>query len=199
VISTASCRRVGATALVALAMLPACTSANGVGADRAPDTVVSHPLDGPLPSGFSIIANVGDKFTNGMLVVHNRGDEDIELLDVRPRVSNGGLRFLGAKIAGSERRVGSIQTLPAWPPVSPDLGDLEPAAGARLPAGADDARAGVEVLLGFEVRQPGRSTVTGVDLEYRLVGSGDRRKASFTSTMAVCTIAAACEMEYGDN
>ena len=51
--------------------------------------------------------------------------------------------------------------------------------------------------MGYEVIAAGRSTVTGVEVEWTV--DGRDQSAVFPSTMAVCTDASApCEHEYGE-
>lgn len=177
---------VGLLLLAAVACSESGKQTDQPGGTGAGATVVDYPLDGPLPSGFRMQQSVGSRFTNGMLIVFNRGAADLEIVRVAPRMKGKGLRFLGALVAGQDRETGSIQTLPTWPPTATELGQLERAAGAVLPAGSQHAEKGVEVLLGYELVSPGRWAVSAVDVTYKEVGGTKTKTASFVSTMAVC-------------
>jgi hypothetical protein len=168
-------------------------------AELAKKVTLSFPLDGPAPHGQAIVADVGDQLTAGLLVVNNRGERDLEVLSVTPRINGDSLRYLGAKVAGHDRRFAAVPHFPIWPPpTSPDMPTVSAANGFTLPAGVEHALQGVELLLGFEVTAPGRSTVTAVDVKYREVGSRAELSATFPSTTAVCT-SRPCEQEYGGN
>jgi hypothetical protein len=67
-----------------------------------------------------------------------------------------------------------------------------------LRPGKEESRRGVEILLGFKVVGPGRSTVRAVRVTYRY--QGQRHTQSWTSTMALCTPknGGECAPEYGD-
>lgn len=189
-----------ATAVCLLAT--ACADRAGVVSGATPRTDargrVGHPLAGPPPNGFATRKNVGDVFTNGQLVVFNAGTEDIELLEVTPQLTGEGLVYLGARVAGLHRRLGSTQDEPGFPPTGePLLGRLRRVAGLVVPAGRAADRRGVELLLGFRVTRRGRSTVRGVTVVYRYAGRTHTQ--TWTSTMAVCaprSRGGGCRQEY---
>lgn len=159
---------------------------------------VGYPLAGPPPNGFATHAAVGEVFTNGQLIIFNVGHADLTVLKVTPTLTGDGLRYLGARIAGMDRKLGSNQESPGFPPREPFFGPLGPAHGSVLHTGRPWARRGVEVLLGFKVIAPGRSTVPKVSITYR--DHTGVHTASWTSTMAVCTSPkkVRCPQEYGD-
>jgi hypothetical protein len=159
---------------------------------------VGYPLAGPPPNGFATRKDVGEVFTNGQLVVFNAGGDDIELLAVEPQLTGKGLVYLGARVAGLHRRLGSTQDEPGFPPTGePLLGRLRRVAGLVVPAGRAADRRGVELLLGFRVTGRGRATVRGVTVVYRSAGRTHRQ--TWTSTMAVCAPRSPrvrCRQEY---
>lgn len=176
-------------------------------ADSAPDRQdadstgrIGFPLAGPPPNGFATKANVGDRFTNGQLVIFNKGDEPLTLLAVEPELSGDGLRFLGAQVAGLDRTLGFTQFEPEYPPAEPMLGDPVEVEHAVIEPGRAAARRGVELLMGFEVTAEGRSTVRSVAVTYR--DSAGQHTGRWTATMAVCapkSTEGECAQEYGDS
>lgn len=159
---------------------------------------IGRPLAGPPPNGWSGNYDVGTRFTDGQLIVFNLGRRPLRMVSVRPELMGDGLRFLGARLAGLDRSVGSVQFIPQFPPAHPELGAIRDLKDAELPPGTDAARKGFAVLLGYEVISPGRSTVKAVEITY--LDGKRRRKVSFTSTLALCTPAtrAECPPEHGD-
>lgn len=166
----------------------------------AEDGRIGYPLAGPPPSGFARVEQVGATFTNGQLIVHNRGTEPITLRRVVPEITGDGLRYVGGLVAGPERELAAYQIFAQYPPADQkDLGVLQPAEGAVLEAGAAQDKEGFELLLGFEVTAPGRSTVKSVRLDYEV--DGDQETAVFVSTMAICTSGEDrdCPFEMGES
>ena len=163
------------------------------GSDR-----VGFPLGSFHPTGMTARKNVGQVFSNGSMVVFNLGPDPIRIVSVRPEIDGDGLTYLGAYVAGPERRYGFNQTDSHFPPTARSLGIVLPAEGAELAPGTREAKEGVEVFMGFEISGPGRTTVPSVDITYEV--DGDRHTSSWTQTMAICTEGeeADCEPEYGD-
>ena len=125
------------------------------------------PAHGTLARG-----PVGTRFTDGFDVLFLDGDAPAEIVSVSSVGGDEGLRFLGAMIAGPERRLAGWSQLPGYPPTEP---------GLRQPIGADGATVepvsqtrkgmGYELLLGYEVIDEGALTArTAVEVVYRVDG-----------------------------
>lgn len=142
------------------------------------------PLVGPGPSGFAHKADVGDVFTNGMVVVRNRGNGPVTLVAVRPELAGSGLTYLGARITDTRRGDGFLQLVDGYPPHDGSLGPLREADGAVLAEGSRAARWGYELLMGYRVTGRGRSAVRAVTVTYR--DAQGEHTERWTQTMAVC-------------
>lgn len=155
----------------------------------------SGQLEVPPAHGWTDIKPVGTTFTNGIIIVRNVGESPIILLEARPQVRGYGLRYLGAQVSGMGRQYGASDTLPGYPPRMGGLADVKPLEGAVLEPGERHRLEGVELLLGYQVVSPGRSSVTGVDISYRVDGRVENK--TIVSTMAICTQAQpGCVGEY---
>jgi hypothetical protein len=158
------------------------------------------PLAGPPPNGFATKKDVGEVFSNGQLIVFNTGDAPVRIVKVTPQLTGTGLSYLGALVAGLGREIGSMQDERGFPPTSaPLLGKLTPAKGAVLEPGKAADKRGVELILGFKVLSPGRSTARAVRIDYQY--HGQAHTGVWTSTMAVCVPRSSpgrCDQEYGD-
>jgi len=171
----------------------------------APDNRIEHghgegPLDAPGPAGFRAEGrNTGDVFTNGSVLVFNRGDVPITIESVRPEVT-GDLTVLGVQIAGPERDIGFTDVYLAFPPPTDGLGPVADADGFVLPAGEPGASEGFELLIGFRVGDADRSVVTAIVIDY--TADGERYQGRFINTMVVCPGVVdnqdeLCPFEYG--
>lgn len=195
---------VATVALATAATMASCGGTTPAGQAQYDSTTVGphgqlgYPLASLPPGGFATHAKVGDEFTNGQLIIFDSGDTDLTLVKVTPTLTGSGLRYLGARLAGTGRKLGSTQEEHSFPPTARVLGPLQQANGAVLHTGGAWAKRGVEVLLGFKVVGTGRSTVPKVSITYR--DHNGEHTASFTSTMAVCTSPknVKCAQEYGD-
>lgn len=162
--------------LVVGLLCAACVGSGGVGRDG--------PLTG-LDGLGSATDNyrVGQRFAAGLGVIFNPLDHPIVIETVRPVPGDGSLRFLGASVAGFERTVGNTD-LVDWPVMEAKFGRLEDADGYVFQPGERASTMGVELLVGYEVTEEGRSTVRGIEIEYR-VGENHFRE-QFQVTLAVC-------------
>ena len=146
--------------------------------------VAGGPLEGIDGMGSAIDRfDVGETFAAGFSVLFNRTDEPITLIDARPIPGDGELRFLGASVAGLDRATGS-RDITDWPVDDPELGPVEPVAGFVLEPGEPSATKGFEVFFGYEVIDPGRSTIRGVEIDYET--GGRRYRNRFQLTLALC-------------
>ncbi|MFI0421175.1 hypothetical protein [Spongiactinospora sp. 9N601] len=179
-------------------------------ADRLPEASPPSPVDerdlypgeGPLrsspPTGYAIRRDQGAVFTDGWNHFLNFGDGPVTVLAVKVRLTGSGLRHTGTLIAGYDRRYALRQALDGFPPRERDLGPLSRAEGFVIPAeGGRPRKKGWELLLGFQVLQPGgRATRTHIEVTYRYDGRiiTDR----WVNAIAVCSPAKGpeCPQEY---
>lgn len=196
--------RSGWSPTLILLLLVGCSSAgtsDGTATTGAPQIKIDTPLDGPLPSGFSVKRAFNSDITIGQLTVQNLGSESLTLLEVVPRRGRQRLDVLGVQVAGLDRKFAINQIYDKWPPTDPDLGRLQDVPGAVLEPGEDSRTRGYEILLGLRVASMGRSTLTAIEIKYRTAG-GERREVVFDSTFAVCTDSPTnndCPIELGEN
>jgi hypothetical protein len=151
------------------------------------------PLGQPEHSaawGWSTSEPVGQQFTDGQILLFVPEGIEVTLTGVEPLLFGDGLAPLGVMVAGPDRQIGAVQQIESWPPADPELGvEPVPAIGAVL-AGTDAVDPalphgrGWELLVGYEVTAPGRTTVQG----YRVTYLHDGRPYSLVigSTLAVC-------------
>lgn len=153
-------------------------------------------LTGLSPHGWATRLDVGTRFTNGFPVVFNKSGHEVTLIDVRPIMRGDGLAFLGARVAGMDRKTGNVERLPGFPPSDPMLGDTVKAKGLVLPPGRDASKRGFELLLGFEVTGSGRSVMRALEISYAV--DGEPKTTRLVSTMAICAPQSgdACAQEY---
>ena len=114
------------------------------------------------------------EFTDGQVRLLLRGDEPATITGV---TSNGGedvFELIGAMVSGPDRRSGTIQYRPGWPPAAAFGPSLVDAEGAVLRPASESDGMGYELLLGYRLRQTdsfGDPRVS-VSIEYT-VGSVD--------------------------
>jgi hypothetical protein len=136
--------------------------------------------------GWKMSQNVGHVFTNGVYALSNESAVDLTLVEIRPVMGVGtGLRYLGVKLAGSRRRIGSVQYIPQYPPRDvARFGPMLDVAGTRMKPLSPTGDNMFEVMLGFKVVGEGRSSVKGMTITY---DQGGHRYTQFVkSTLAVC-------------
>jgi hypothetical protein len=164
------------------------------------ENTVGYPLQGPRFQGSVLKPDLGSSFAQGTLIVFNRGPARLRLDRVTPVGVDEGLRPLGVRIAGLDRKIGFDQSSP-WPITGPEFGQVRPPEGYILePSSAPDADRGYEILLGYKVVATGRSTVKGVRVAYTDLADGSARSVTFRETLAVCPDAADdedCAVEEG--
>ena len=146
----------------------------------------ADPLTGWDDTGWAINRPVGTEFGNGWLVVTNNSTDPVRLLSVETDHSSG-LSLLGTSAGPTD--AGIEQILP-WPPAD----SFGPLAGTVLVPGE-----AAQVVVGYRVAAPGRSTVRHVHVAYE--SQGQRHRLDLTNTLAVCTEAKtdACEHEFADS
>lgn len=141
-------------------LLVALTACQSVG----DDIEQGGPLLVPAEHGYRTEFDEETVFTDGFERLILDGDEPATLVDVRLVGTDGTMELVGAKLAGDERRVGSIQVTPFWPPTDRRLGDLVPAEGAALPTG----ELGALLQLGIRITTSEFAYRTGVEVDYRV-------------------------------
>lgn len=157
---------------------------------------VGTPLDGPSPNGFALSRPLGSVLSAGQLIIRNVGDKTLTVKSIQPIVGDKGLTLLGVAIAGTSRPRALTQSVDVWPPDEAIFGRLQEATGAKIDAGTEESSYGYEVLIGFRVDRPGRSSMKGVRVIYDEDGS--EKSVVFPSTLSVCTDVRAddCALEY---
>ena len=94
----------------------------------------------------------GTRLTDGFEVLRLDGDRPATIVSVESVGGESSLRFLGAYVAGPERKLGAHAQLKGFPPRRKDLGEIVPAEGALvIPRDETRERIGYELLLGYEV------------------------------------------------
>ena len=141
------------------------------------------PLSGWDATGWAINEPEGSSFGNGWLVLENDGPAPIRLREVTTDRSPG-LALLGTAIGPTNN--GIVQKLP-WPLSKP----FTPLENAVIQPGEK-----VQVVIGYLVKMPGRSTVREVTVDYEV--EGEERSLSLVNTLAVCTTSGtSCQQEKG--
>lgn len=134
----------------------------------------------------------GDVFTDGWQRLLVKGDERAVVESVELTGSNG-LELVDVLYAGADRKIGSVQVMPRFPPRRRALGQLMPVEGATVPPGD----MGLELIIGLRVTGDGFAFREGVRIRYR-VGQ-TRYVVDFPSGIAVCpprTPFEACEEQW---
>lgn len=110
------------------------------------------PMFTPPEHGIVIPGQRGSVFTDGFEVLRLEGDEPAKIVSIRSVGGESTFKFLGALMAGPDRRDGAISYLPAFPPRDSSLGPLVDAVGARIEPRVETRNGmGYELLIGYEV------------------------------------------------
>lgn len=153
--------------------------------------------------GTTIQRPVGSAFTYGLVVLYNDSDAPIEIRDVQPEIKGTGLAFLGARVLAPAldspgRQTASYDILEGFPPeqfpAAPEAtGALVNPASQSEPEG----KLPYELLVGYRVTAPGRTTVPSIKITYRQ--GDDQQSMTANLTLAVCTDRemSDCPPEYG--
>ncbi|NYG55952.1 hypothetical protein [Nocardioides perillae] len=139
----------------------------------------------PSAHGWAIAVEPGAPFTDGFEVLQLVGDGAVTITDV-DLVGADGLRVVGARVAGDERRFASIQFMSSFPPSRArdrrELGTLLPAVGATLDPTENEN--GWELLIGIEADEDGVFVRDGIRVEY--VSGGETYQQTFPAALTVC-------------
>jgi hypothetical protein len=150
-------KRAGAAlALATLSFLGGC-GANG---DSGP---VSSPMErvADYPS-----LQVGTVFTDGLVDLTNSGTQAAVIDSISLEHTTAGFQFVGARVAGPNRRFGEEEIIKGFPPHQRQLGPLTAVPGARIAPG----KGGVDLLIGLKVTRPGIQIRGGVEVNYHVGG-----------------------------
>lgn len=138
------------------------------------------PLRIPHEHAYFVHYRPGEVFTDGLERLLLTGDRAAVLERIELEGGEDHIEFLGAKLAGPQREVGSIQLSDGFPPENPAFGELVEAEGARI----EPSRVGHEMLIGIKVVRPGYAVRDGVRLYYR-VGE-EKYTAYFPAAIVFC-------------
>lgn len=176
---------------VLLASLAGCLT-TAFGPEESPD----GPLDVPPRhvSYFYPEEIGGGVLTDGLQVLRLTDDKPVVIDSVEQLGVTGDIEVLGLLHAGRQRKIGSIQLSPGFPPQNREFGPLGPLEGVRVPPG----RLGVELLIGYRVDEDEFAARTGLRIRYH---RGEARYvADFPAGIAFCPglFGDACEAAYAD-
>ena len=125
---------------------------------------------------------VGDRFTYGLNRVSIEGTGTATIKEVRVVGLDDGVRFLGARLGGPNRRVGAWQILHTWPPRHPKT-DLRPLMTPVTSRSVDPIE--WELFIGLEITQPGRFLSEGWRITYEVDGRTYRQ--TIPARILICT------------
>ena len=128
--------------------------------------------DGPLrkpPAHAAAITryDVGDRFTYGLNDLAVEGPDEAVITEIEVAGLDDGVRFLGARLGGPDRRVASRQLIDRWPPRGAAL-DVRPLTTPVKPVAQD--REGYELFVGLEIVERGRFRSEGWLITYEVAG-----------------------------
>lgn len=180
-------RRALAASSLAL-LLAGCATGGG---ERDTQVGADGPLRGSGAHGWSIDGGAGARFTDGLEVVDVASGSELTIKDIDLEGARG-MRLIGAMVAPPPREFASLQYIPSWPPVDPDLDEvrLVDAEGAVLRAADDRDEQGWELLLGIEVTDARTATRSGIDVTYE--AGGKTFVLSIPAELQVCVGQADC-------
>jgi hypothetical protein len=136
---------------------------------------------GPVTAGggrtmTSMKVEVGQTFTFGGIVLFNSARQEamLEGISVDPAIGPE-LTTVEIKAAGKDRKTGYVGTDSQFPPSLLPAQSLRPFVGTVVPGRRDDPEdAGVEVVFGLKVTQPGKYGFRHVVVDYRVGGKRHR-------------------------
>lgn len=147
-----------AAAVVGTATVGALLVASCGGAQMSDGLGATLRTDGPmLPlkvHGYQTFAEPGQTFTDGWerLELDRTDGPAAEIGSIKLLGTDGTMSLAGALLALPDRRVGSIQVSPDWPPTRPGLGTLIEAEGASV--APDPSGVGYVLQLGLTAQEP---------------------------------------------
>lgn len=137
----------------------ACSGVDSAAEEGGPDRL-------PNASVYEVAFEKGAVFSDGFERVLLTGDRDAVLDRVEILGGDGYFSLEGLMVAGEDRRVGSIQFDPDFPPVRRGLGTLVEGDGARLATGP----LGSLLIVGMRVTRAGIGWRSGLRVYYSVDG-----------------------------
>jgi hypothetical protein len=125
--------------------------------------------------------DVGDRFSYGFNTVSLAGTRPAVIKNVEVIGLDDGVRFLGARLGGPNRRLGSWQVLHTWPPRHPRT-DPRPLATPITPRSLGRTW---ELFIGLEVTKPGRFLSEGWRITYEV--NGRMYRHTIPARVLICT------------
>lgn len=163
------------TAVVAagvfLALMGAAAAvATGCGSDSLAGPSTDGPMEVVGDHGIVVVDERGTVFTDGLEVLRLEGTEPATIVSVNSVGGEDTFRYLGALVAGPDRRDGAVSYLRRFPPKDRALGELVEAVGAQIhPRSQTRHEKGYELLLGYEVTDDSQVGYrTAVEVVYRV-------------------------------
>lgn len=144
------------------------------------------PMLVPPAHGSLVHGPMGTVVTDGSELLLLAGDEPATIVSVQSHGGEQALRFLGAMVAGPDRKLGAWTQLGGYPPRLKKLRDIVPAEGANITP-RDETRndLGYELLLGYEVIDDSEQVSrTSVEVVYEV--GGERFRWVSPATLAYC-------------
>lgn len=109
-------------------------------------------------------------FIDRLEILRLEGRDPAVLLHVESVGGDGAFRYLGAMIAGPDRKLAAVTYLEGFPPDDGSLGEIRPAIGAQIrPVTETTGGKGYELLIGYEVEDDTKVALrTGIVVTYRV-------------------------------
>jgi hypothetical protein len=151
---------------------------------------VRPPTPGPLANddiaeSLGIERRTGERFTFGMPVVINSGDDPAVLTRIEPVDATPGLRLLRTRVAGTGRKHFFFAS-GTWPDQT-KWTDVHPVSGFVVqPETVKGWDRGAELLFVMRADDPGRYEFDSVAVEYRV--GGYEHRAELDVGLAVCVV-----------
>jgi hypothetical protein len=136
-----------------------------------PIALPSGPLARDTPHHGTVIDDpVGTRFGDGLETLELTGDKPATITSVEVVGGEPSLHYLGALIAGPDRKSGAFQRV-HWPPEAPRLGTIVDAEGAILqPTDSLGGMGSYELILGYEITSDEYAARDSVRIEYTVEG-----------------------------
>jgi hypothetical protein len=151
---------------------------------------VRPPTPGPLANddiaeSLGLERRTGQRFTFGMPVVINSGDDPAVLERIEPVDPTPGLRLLRTRVAGAKRKHFYFAS-GTWPDPT-KWADVHPVSGFVVQPETDEGwERGAELLFIMRADRPGRYEFDSVAVEYRV--GGNEHRAELEIGLAVCVV-----------
>jgi hypothetical protein len=148
------------------------------------------PLQIPNAHGWTHVTRVGARFTDGLETLEFTTQQPVTITSVRSIGGEPGLRQVGAYVR-RVRRGGIAMSDRHFPPLNPQMGGGREAAGSTLVTlQGEKSINSWQLVLGYELSQPGRWRREAVEINYSVGGTSYR--AQFPAEIAVCSSGVRC-------